>query len=703
MNALHLCAAFALCGLAVRSDEPMFVTSMAVDRAGHVWAGTEEGGLYTMKPNGNGWRKDAAFSERYGENVFALHFGDDGLLWAGTLDSGACTWDGSSWRSYGIKEGLPGNRVFAIAPSRNGVFIATDGGVADWDVRRGVLTTYDRSIGLPQNEAAGVADSGRGDIFVATQCNGVFGRMRTHREFRRTPGLEAERCNAMLTLHDKSLAVATASGVWIGSGSGGKWRRLDSCRDYCTSLLQTPVGDVYVGTREHGVTVLDSSCGIRRRLRFGGVTNRVTSLAASVDGTIYVGTYGGGVVRMAGSRSAHGDKPRRQSNKARHPDAPRIVNARPACDKTDGVKAKDCFYMNDDWATKGDWCGRYGGRMARLCSMDAPWGCHVLWRAYGYEAKGRIGEHRYKGDCLRHWVHWTVTDNRNSLYSPLIGRRRQSEWDDHSEAYPESWDGPDLIVSVIVTTGWHRVSFYFNNKDGHEGSNFRRDYTMEVDDGSGVTNRTRVVGFRNGVYKTYALNGPCTKDFRIRRNGSFSTILSGVFIDLFPEPRESQDCPRHTTWLYYGGVVYAPPAASRLSMPTMTDCSPRAFDRWRRKVRQEYRLACERKDDEPVLAAYRWSLREWARSDRKEFDDKMLLAWTGLQFFQPMFRRADYFENSPNVSKKPLDREDYCCETSGGWTKRPDTLNRRPVEEPYKGFFLKLRRIQRETNNKADL
>lgn len=703
MNALPLCAAFALCVHAVLSDEPQFVTSLAVDRAGHVWAGTEEDGLYVTNPDGKGWRKDSAFSERYGENVFALHVDDGGLLWAGTLDSGVCTWDGISWRSYGIKDGVPGNRVFAIAPSRSGVFIATDGGVADWDVRRGILNTYDRYAGLPQNEAAGVADTGRGDIFVATQCNGVSGRIRNQDEFRQMPGTEAERCNAMLTLRDKSLAVATASGLCIGSASGGKWRKLEACRDYCTALLQTPDGDIYVGTREHGVTVLDGSHGIRRRLQFGGVTNRVTSLAAGVDGTLFVGTYGGGVVRVGGRRLSHGDRLRRQPGNARHPGVPRVDNARDARAKIDSGKAMNCFYMNDDWATKGDWCGRYGGRMARLCSMDAPWGCHVLGRAFGYWTKGRIGEHRYKGDSLRHWVHWIVTDNRNSLYSPLIGRRRQSEWDDHSEAYLESWEGPDLIVSVAVTSGWHRVSFYFNNKDGHEGLNFRRDYTMEVDDGTGVTNRTRVVGFRNGVYKTYALKGPCTKEFRIRRNGSFSTILSGVFIDLFSEPHESQDCPRHTTWLYYGGVVYAQPVSEGLSIPPMTDYAPKAFDLWRRKVRLEYRLACERKDDKSVLAAFRWSLREWTRGDRKNFDDKMLLAWMGMQFFQPMFRRADYFENSPNVSKKPLGREDYCFETSDDWTKRPDALNRRSVEEPHKGFFLKLRSVQRETNRKADL
>lgn len=53
--------------------------------------------------------------------------------------------------------------------------------------------------------------------------------------------------------------------------------------------------------------------------------------------------------------------------------------------------------------------------------------------------------------------------------SPKIGRRRQSEWDDHSEAYPESWKGPDLTdvsCSATYTIDSVRYSFAMSCSDG---------------------------------------------------------------------------------------------------------------------------------------------------------------------------------------------------------------------------------------------
>ena len=684
--------------LSAYGNSPLFVTALASDCNGFVWAGTEEDGLYRMSPDGGDWMKVQTFSSQYGDNVFALHTDRSGLLWVGTLDCGLCSWNGETWSSYGIKNGLPGNRVFAISGATGDrLFVATDGGVADWNLRRSLIETFNRTSGLPQNEVCGIEENHGGGLYCATQCYGLMCRASPRAKFMHVAEMKDLRCNVMIALQDGGMAVGTVNGLWI---CHAKKKRFVKVYDgYVTAIHQTSDGVLFVGTREDGILSLDGRYNVKEKIRFSGVTNRITSFTSTARCDVYIGTYGGGVVHLPRNRHMRSRSYTAQFA-ARHPLSPKLKCVQ-SVQGSRLSKERDCFYVSDDWATKGDWCGRYGGRIAYLCSMDAPWGSHIIGRDFGYTLDGRIGEHHRKGDSLRHWVHQVITDNRNSLYSPKIGCRRQAEWDDHSETYPTTWEGPDLIVSVVITSGWHKVSFYFNNKDGHEGLNFRRDYTIEVDDGTGSCLRSRVVNFRNGVYKVFALNGPCRKQFRIRRNGSYSTILSGIFIDKFFEPIESQDEPRRSTWMYYGGVVYAPPKTTAFLLPPMNGYSGMSFDSWRQSVCRSYYLAYAQHESGEVLENYRWVLKEWTQEDHRSFDRMMLLAWTGKQFLQPSCRRADLFQLSPNVSKKLLDNSDFRCLSSDEWTKRPDVLNAQPVEEPYVGYFLKLKELHRRTNKSA--
>lgn len=685
------------------ADRLLFVRSLAVDGSGTVWAGTEEGGLYRKKSGENVWRKDVDFSAAFGENVFALSVDGSGLLWAGTLDCGVCTWDGESWRAYGLREGLPGNRVFSLSPTGGGMLIATDGGIADWSLRRGTIETYDRMCGLLQNEANGIVDCGKGDLFVATQSEGLMRRARVGEPFHPIGVDRIGRCNAILRLRNGGLAVGTANGLWFGGRSSGKWNPCVAVPNYVTALLEDETGNLYAGTRESGVVVLDENARLLRRYTFGGFTNRITSLAVDARGIVLAGTYGGGVVELHETKSRPRGQPMgRKAVRPQHPANPIERRAKPIRLQKEDARV-NAFYLTDDWATKGDWCGRYGGRTAHLCAMYAPWDSLVIGRDWGSVIKGRMGEHHREGDVLRQWVHWIYAENRNSLYVPVIGYRRQAEWDDHSESYPASWEGPNIIISVsLVTSGWHRVSFYFNNKDGHEGENFRRDYTVETDDGTGRLVRSRVVGFRNGVYKSFAVKGPGTKEFRIRRHGSFSTILSAVFVDLFFEPREVQSCPRSSTYMYYGGVVYSPPETRDFALPEFTAYTPAYFDQWRRQVRRDYRQAVARAADAAVLENYRWSLLEWTREDRQKFDYMTLLMWTALQFRDAAYRDGTIYRRSPNVLNRPVVDADYQSPDSDSWTKSPDVMNPRLIEEPRKGFFRELQRIQRCRGERAE-
>jgi len=219
--------------------------------------------------------------------------------------------------------------------------------------------------------------------------------------------------------------------------------------------------------------------------------------------------------------------------------------------------------LADDWRTKGDWLGRYGRYWAccsAICSpSDYVWGAG--WEKVDYFA--RIGLNCTSNDSIRYWVHWLYTTNPSSLEMPptyLHSRvlkgltqwnvsRRQAEWDDHGESYPMSKDGPHLYCTLRIPAGTYVLSLYDFNKDGHDKNNRMRDYHIsirrhpenldlgKIDDFNYQAELAsgRIRDFRGGVYKRYQVRGPMTLTVRISRNYSFNTILAGLFLDLIDE------------------------------------------------------------------------------------------------------------------------------------------------------------------------
>ncbi len=144
-------------------------------------------------------------------------------------------------------------------------------------------------------------------------------------------------------------------------------------------------------------------------------------------------------------------------------------------------KNQTVIALSDDWVTQGDWLGRYGRYWACLCSMCSPH--DYLWGAGAehVEYHARIGPHSINDDALRYWIQWLYTTNSRSLEMPptyLHSRvikglttwainRRQSEIDDHSEAYSNTFEGPDIYFSMRIPKGQFILSLYDFNKDGH--------------------------------------------------------------------------------------------------------------------------------------------------------------------------------------------------------------------------------------------
>lgn len=110
-----------------KGGNPNFIVSVAVDRAGAVWAGTMGGGLarykdgqwsYFMRPDG-----------LPGNNVFTLHADDQRQLWIGT-DNGLARLQDGKFKILTTQDGLLTNAVFAMAAGPKALWVGGYGGVA---------------------------------------------------------------------------------------------------------------------------------------------------------------------------------------------------------------------------------------------------------------------------------------------------------------------------------------------------------------------------------------------------------------------------------------------------------------------------------------------------------------------------------------------------------------------------------------------
>jgi ligand-binding sensor domain-containing protein len=107
---------------------------------------------------------DTAYNPNY---IVSLVVDGDGVVWAGTWGAGLARFDGTRWRNYTMKDGLPGNHVFMLNLDPKGtLWIGTNNGLA----RRGgekfdVLTTAD---GLFSNTVFSMAAGRDGDIWVGS-------------------------------------------------------------------------------------------------------------------------------------------------------------------------------------------------------------------------------------------------------------------------------------------------------------------------------------------------------------------------------------------------------------------------------------------------------------------------------------------------------------------------------------------------------
>ncbi len=661
------------------------IYALCSDQHGRIWVGHQFSGVSVF--NGLTWKNYPSTSGPLGERVFDIACDPiGGDIWIATnLGLSRYSDQSRSW-SYLTRGGW-----FPVRDSLETTALHVDEIEALAFADDGTLYAGSKTQGLgigKRNDDYGIWQS----VKAPTSSN--FSEKMTGR------GIPCDQINDVLVAKDGTVFVATVRGLARSKDSGVTWefvrgrdaigkvkesfdgpssnwreptnilREMLLPEDYITALAEDDEGRIWMAFRIEGLFIGHEASKLNLTLKPDelGIKTQgdcvITDILPVSDGTTWVGGYGNGTpglqktdIGLPGAASVIAKTDIAQNHlatstmptEAAPPSSEQLKQLRRIIEESK-IPFKVGFgaYIGEDWSTKGDWVGRYGRGNAMLCAMDAPMD-HVVGYGTHYSIRGFTGSNGEKGEALRHWCHKVRWDDRRVLYNPIIGYRRQAEWDDHAEAYPLTHEGPDIWVEVDVHEGVHEVALYFFNKDGITGRNRLRDYLIELKPyaenerrayNSDPIARARVREFRGGVYHTFVVTGPSKYWIKVACNDSFNTILSGIFCRPLAGEWKYEDWS--LPWM--GGVSYAAPRTQVDS--TWSETLRNAHDLWNSTTPNTEQNALEASRPARLLAlrtaiaesappslidAWRWELKAWSSKDRKDFDEKMAAGFAAVK------------------------------------------------------------------------
>ena len=683
--------------------------ALCCDRLGRIWVGQLNHGVAVF--NGATWKTYDVLDGPLGERIFDIACcPTDGDVWmatsaglsrysektnrspvappTGRLHGAGASQDSEQtgrWTYFTRADGLPSDQANALA-------FAPDG------------TLY---VGT---QCDGVAIAKPDDNYAKWQLVSAVGSDDAYR--RPTgKGLPSNLINDVLVAQDGTIYVATSLGLAKSKDQGQSWEYIrgrdyaDKVKgraelppktwkpatqqvmeqllpeDFISCLSEDAAGRVWVGFRQKGLVVADpqakTSLAVPPSKEW--LSDYIGAICSLPNGETWCSGYGQGLQLVPQKLVPH--KPAKNSG-GQGPSAvgPAMENAPvrpsphptpaapPTADELQQMRARLAAlteplpaqwgeFLGEDWATQGDWMGRYGRLYTILCAHESPFNTYQCW-ASGYEASGRVGLHGTKDEGLRHWLHWVKTNDHRAPYNPSFGYRREAEWDDHGEAYPWTHEGPDIWIAITVPAGLHRASLYFMNVNGHDGANRCRDYLVElrpyVEDlriaqRREVLARTRAQDCWGGVYKQFAVTGPNRYWLKIARNDSFNTMVSAVLLDKLTGP----ELPHEKLWIpgmaceHYGPPVIPADLAestssselrAALTVASILEQSlPKRGAVTRRHIHllQVLRTAQATQAPEAVRGHLRWFVPYWTPADRAAFDDASRRGWAAHMKFNP--------------------------------------------------------------------
>ncbi len=268
------------------------VLSVATAGDGSVWAGTDSG---VAVLDGGAFR---AVEELRDDAIRAILPTSDGRIWIGTASRGLFVVDRTGIVSHWtMRDGLASDAVYALRQDREGaIWIGTNGGGISRH-RHGRFENVTSADGLPSDLAWTLLEDREGAMWAGANGGGLVRLSRgTFAAITSRGGISAD---IILPIYEDA-----AGDVWVGTaGAGvnrlheGQWTHYDVPGKVVLTISGDRRGNVWIGTPQGLTRIRD---GVQRHFTTAdGLPSRIVSaLYESGDGTLWIGTNGGGVARM---------------------------------------------------------------------------------------------------------------------------------------------------------------------------------------------------------------------------------------------------------------------------------------------------------------------------------------------------------------------------------------------------------------------
>jgi len=275
------------------------VNAMLTDSRGVTWIGAEDG-LYSY--DGKNFQFFRPARDENGRNVRSLYEDYEGNLWLGTF-SGLYRFRGAAFAAFGVHEGLYSTFVYQmIRDRRNQLWVGTTtGGIYVYDGK--IFRSYNRSNGMPNNQANCVTETADGDVWVGTNKGLVrFRNDKIIHTYTSADGLGNDTINCFLK--DRKGRLWFGGNHLLSVMENGKFRYYKlppAAQKYGVyALEEDEAGVIWIGTYLGGLYRLIGGVVERMDARLGLRSDSYLALVKDNTGTIYFGSLDGVYVYRSG-------------------------------------------------------------------------------------------------------------------------------------------------------------------------------------------------------------------------------------------------------------------------------------------------------------------------------------------------------------------------------------------------------------------
>jgi ligand-binding sensor domain-containing protein/signal transduction histidine kinase len=278
---------------------------LLVDRAGRLWVAAGRDSVLMREDNR--WHRFRIPRVQVKSFVTALAEDPDGTVWAGSAGGGLVRFNDGKSITLPPGSGLVGGLIESLLVDREGkLWVGTDAGLNR--LRRKNLFTLSQSEGLGVGAALGMAEVAPGVVWVAKPNEGLY--RWDGKSFSRLSagGLTPHdsQVTALLITHDGFCWVATTNGLLLYKdpiAAADEAKAITLTRPDIRALAEDQDNALWIGTHRGQLWQLREGAWLQQTNFFQ--TNAISALVPAADGSLWVGTDGNGLFRLAGGTIQH--------------------------------------------------------------------------------------------------------------------------------------------------------------------------------------------------------------------------------------------------------------------------------------------------------------------------------------------------------------------------------------------------------------